>query len=225
MLEKLKYDIGKIPFEGYNVVDEYRMPELHKANQLWKDGKYKGAILNYDAVISSVLKTAYGSMDRIWELRIAYNNKLLLLQSLYRANKLWSLSDCKELLDLYDSCIKELDEIVGKCKKNSEFPLRTSLDSVVDLLIEKGKLVERLSAIDAAMPLYEKALTMINAVISINPTDDRAYYDKGIHLSRMNKNDEAIDALSTAQELSTNERLLKNIEEAIESIQQGSRFF
>lgn len=229
MLERLKYDIGTIPFEGYNVFeDEYRMAELHKANQLWKDRKYKGALLYYDSVISSVLNvlnTTSDLLNRIWDLRIAYHNKLSLLQKLYRANKLWSLSDCKELLDLYDSYIIKFDEIVGKCKKKSEYSLRISLDSLAKLLIEKGKLVERLSTIEVAMPLYEKALDIINAVVSLNQTDDGAYYEKGTHLSRMNKNDEAIEALSTAQELSTNEILIEKIEEAIESIQKGRRIF
>ncbi|MNW38758.1 hypothetical protein D3C74_158320 [compost metagenome] len=223
MLEKLNFEVGRIPFEGTEV-DDVRERDLYKANQLWKDGKYRGALLCYDSVISDALKQMAGPWNRTSELCVAYLNKMQLLQKLFRANKLWSIDDCQNLFDLYDSYIKTLDGISRQAKR-AEIRPETPLYTKSLLLIEKGKLTQLLTDVSAAMPIYEAALSVINELIAINSTDDRYYYDKGIHLSRMRKNQEALEPLRIAKELSTSKWLLEDIDYALEAIQKGSNFF
>ncbi|MBY9084333.1 hypothetical protein KIH86_08770, partial [Paenibacillus sp. HN-1] len=81
-------------------------PELHQANLLWKEGKYKGALLCYDSVIAISTKQL-----RVLELKVACLNKLRLLQKLFRANKVWTINGCQQLIDLYDGYLKTLEEM------------------------------------------------------------------------------------------------------------------
>ncbi|MEK5394297.1 hypothetical protein [Paenibacillus sp. FSL K6-2859] len=97
MFDGINYGVGKIRFEGIDAFDEYREPELHQANLLWKEGKYQGALLNYDSVIAISTR-----QFRVPEFKVACINKLKLLQMLFRANKLWTTNDCQQLIDLYD---------------------------------------------------------------------------------------------------------------------------
>ncbi|MEK5394298.1 hypothetical protein [Paenibacillus sp. FSL K6-2859] len=101
----------------------------------------------------------------------------------------------------------------------------TVQDAKSSLLIEKGKLIENLTEITAAIPVYEAALRLIDNMIVLEPTYNWQYYQKAIHLSRMRRDTEALQALATAKELTTDTTLLEDIKEAFKVIQKGSHFF
>lgn len=183
-----------------------------------------GALLCYDSVISDALKQMTEPWNRTSELCVAYLNKMQLLPKLFRANKLWSIDNCQNLFDSYDIYIKTLDGISRQAKRE-EIGSGLILHTKFLLLIEKGKLIQLLTDISAAMPIYESALSVINELIAINSTNDQYYYNKGIHLSRMRKNQKALEALWIAKELSTNKWLLEDIDYAIEAVEKGRIFF
>lgn len=204
----------RIKFSGYEV-DEHECPLIFKGNELWKQNKIRGALICFDAVISSLLKQEIllddlSDANDTNQLFYASKSKAQLLYKLFIENRLRDVDEYKEVFDVYDNCYQKIKD---NSAENSSAPF-----FLYSLMWDKGILYRKLGEKENARSCFEIALNMIEKMIQEDPTDDLLYYRKAELLYMLDMREQAVETYRMCIELSIDADTIADCEKRIEEI-------